>query len=161
MKMRGSEDGSSPPTDIWNEAAGAPYGDPSHYAPDDRASRDHVEHAKPIFQPIPGPRGASGARARRIQSTFPMRSRNDDLTTHRDRPPETNNGFAQRSFTWLVALATGLSIVFLLIWSWHMVCPVWLEFVPAAKMVWLSDLVKFGAGGALGAILMKYFATVR
>jgi hypothetical protein len=31
-----------------------------------------------------------------------------------------------------------------------------LEFVPAAKMVWLSDLVKFAAGGALGAILMKY-----
>jgi hypothetical protein len=52
--------------------------------------------------------------------------------------------------------AIGVSIVFLLIWSWHMVCPIWLEFVPAAKMVWLSDLVKFGAGGALGATLMKY-----
>ena len=41
-----------------------------------------------------------------------------------------------------------------------MVCPMWLEFVPAAKMVWLSDLVKFGAGGALGATLMRYFAKV-
>ena len=51
-------------------------------------------------------------------------------------------------------------MVFLSIWSWHMVCPMWLEFVPAAKMVWLSDLVKFGAGAALGATLMRYFAKV-
>jgi hypothetical protein len=90
-----------------------------------------------------------------------MRSRDDGLTTDKDRSSETTNGLAQASVTWIGGLAIGLSIVFLMIWSWHMVCPVRLEFVPAAKMVWLSDLVKVGAGGALGAILTKYFATVR
>jgi hypothetical protein len=95
-----------------------------------------------------------------MQSTFPMRSRDDDLTTHKDRFSD-RNGFAQACVTWIGRLTIGLSIVFLLIWSWHMICPVWLEFVPAAKMVWLSDLAKVGAGGALGAILTKYLSTVR
>jgi hypothetical protein len=30
-----------------------------------------------------------------------------------------------------------------------------LEFVPATKMMWLADLVKCGASGALGAALTK------
>ena len=78
----------------------------------------------------------------------------------KDRRSGNAKGFAQGCTTWITCSAIGVFIVFLSIWSWHMVCPVWLEFVPAGKMVWLSDLVKFGAGAALGATLMRYLPTL-
>ena len=156
--MRASQDG-PPPTDFWNEAAGAPYGDPSHYAPENEASsQDVLQSIRPPSQRMSGPRVLTGARARRVETSFALGSRDDGVTIRKDRRSENAKGFAQVCATWIACSAIGVFIVFLSIWSWHMVCPMWLEFVPAAKMVWLSDLVKFGAGAALGATLMRYFA---
>jgi hypothetical protein len=107
-----------------------------------------------------GPRVLTGARARQVETPFALGSRDDGVTIRKDRRSEKAKGFAQVYATWIACSAIGVFMVFLSIWSWHMVCPMWLEFVPAAKMVWLSDLVKFGAGAALGATLMRYFAKV-
>jgi hypothetical protein len=150
--MSGSPD--KPGRTDWEDLV-MPERQGSHYRPDNVVQAPLQRRSLPHPALIPPADG--GVRGRAEEAALASGRLEQVARANALKRSEVTKGFLHGCAIWIGRAAVIVALGFFLIWSWHLVCPEHMEFVPKDKLANLDSLMKLGFSSAAGALLMRYY----